>query len=60
MEDTVYFKQLKEANKIGNSLLSGLIVDSMSENKRNIKITNNLKTLAELIECYRSELIKLQ
>lgn len=60
MEDAVYLNQLKEANRLGNSLLSGLIVENMSENKKNIKISSNLKTLSELIESYRCELVKLE
>jgi hypothetical protein len=60
MDDAVYLKQLKEANKLGNSLLSGLIVDNMSENKKNIKISTNLKNLSELTESYRCELLKLK
>lgn len=60
MEDKVYFQQLKQANKLGNSLLSGFVEDTMAENKRNIKITSILKTLRELIESFRNEVYKME
>lgn len=59
-EDSAIEKQITEANKLGNALLSGLIADGISENKRNVKIFGNLKTLRDLIETYKSEVEKLK
>lgn len=59
-EDSTYQRQIKEANILGNALLSGLIADGISENKKAIKISASLKGLSELIESYKKEVNKLK
>lgn len=59
-EDSTYERQIREANILGNALLSGLIADSIGENKKAIKISSSLKSLHELIENYKKEVNKLK
>lgn len=59
-EDSTYERQIKETNVLGNALLSGLIADSISENKKAIKISSSLKCLHELFDSYKKEVNKLK
>lgn len=59
-EDAIYERQMKEANVLGNALLSGLLVDSISESKKAIKISASLKNLRELIGNYKREVDNLR
>lgn len=59
-EDSVYEKQICEANKLGNALLSGLIAEGIAENKRNIKLSGALINLRDLVENYKNEVQKLK
>lgn len=51
---------MKEANILGNALLSGLIADTIGENKKAIKVSTSLKSLHELIQSYKKEVNKLK
>lgn len=53
-------KQIVEANILGNALLSGLIAEGIAENKRNIKVSSNLKNLHELVNNYKNEVDKIR
>lgn len=59
-EDTTYERQIVEANKLGNSLLSGLILEGFAENKKNVKIFGNLKSLHDIVFKYKNEVTKLK
>jgi hypothetical protein len=59
-EDTTYERQIRESNILGNALLSGLIADSIGENKKAIKVSSSLKGLHELIDGYKREVNKLK
>lgn len=59
-EDATYERQIKEANVNGNALLSGLIAESIQENKKAIKISSSLKIFVELLESYKNEVNKLK
>ena len=59
-EDAIYERQMKEANVLGNALLTGLLVDSISESKKALKISASLKNLRELIGSYKKEVDKLR
>ena len=59
-EDAIYERQMKEANVLGNALLSGLLVDSINESKKAIKISASLKNLRDLIGNYKIEVDNLR
>lgn len=59
-KDAAFEKQLSEANKLGNALLSGLIAEGIADNKKNIKIVGSLKMLRDLFENYKNEVEKLK
>lgn len=59
-EDSTYKRQINEANKLGNALLSGLISEGINENRKSVKIFGSLKILRELIESYKNEVDNLK
>lgn len=58
--DSHYDQQIKAANELGNALLAGLVIDGITENKKNIKITSSLWNLNEIIRNYKIEVDKLK
>jgi hypothetical protein len=59
-EDLNYEKQITDANKLGNSLLTGMVAESFGENKKNVKVFGNLKTLNQIVEEFKNEINKLK
>lgn len=47
--------QVSEANKLGNALVSGIISDGITSNKRKSKISGSLKNLRNLVDNYKME-----
>lgn len=60
MSDLSYEKQILEANKLGNSLLSGLIHENLAGNKINATISSRLKDLHETTASLVDEINKLK
>jgi hypothetical protein len=59
-EDAFYEQQIRDTNALANALLTGLLAESISESKKSIKISANVKSLKELIENYKKEVDKLR
>ena len=59
-KDSIYKKQIIEANELGNALLSGLIAEGIAKNKKNTNISGGLINLRDLIENYKNEVEKLK
>lgn len=59
-EDSTYEKQICDTNKLGNALLSGIIAEGISDNKRNAKILGKLKSLHELVVICQNDVNKLK
>lgn len=54
-------KQIFETNKLGNALLSGLILEGIAGNKKNVTISSkNLKNLHEVTVTLKNEINSLK